>query len=312
MLPFHSTSDGCGTAVRRSRAPRPRPRRAAAPPRGRRRRRTGSPARPAARARRRRRRSRRSRRSRRPRPAPGRRPRRPPAAAARGSARGSIRDGKHVVGDPVDAAGEERHAVDDEGEPGAVRVGRRVQLDGAEADRAAATRPAAPVRVQERQLDVVQRLFAVAARPPQLARPAPRAVRPPRSPRRQRHARARTPPTVACSVSGASHPGAARRPRATRRRPAPVVDGHQRAHPGEPGRRPALQPHRPPDPGGHQGRAPVPAEVAGHLADVLVRLGVGGGPVAQLRRAPPRPRRRRRRTARTGCARPQRPVTSKR
>ena len=49
-----STAPGSGAASagRRSRAPRPRPRRAAAPPPGRRRRRTGSPARPAARARR--------------------------------------------------------------------------------------------------------------------------------------------------------------------------------------------------------------------------------------------------------------------
>ena len=40
-----------------------------------------------------------------------------------------------------------------------------------------------------------------------------------------------------------------------------------------------MQPDLLPDAGGHQGRAPVPAEVAGHLADELERFGVRAGPL---------------------------------
>lgn len=75
--------------------------------------------------------------------------------------------GQDVVGDPVDAACEDADAVDDEGEAGAVFVGAAVDLDGAEAD---SVLPGVqrPVAFEERQLDVVQRLFAVSAWPPEV------------------------------------------------------------------------------------------------------------------------------------------------
>lgn len=186
--------------------------------------------------------------------------------------------GEHVVRDPVHAAREEPLAVDDEGEPGAVRVGRAVQLDGTEAD------PAPPhvqraVLVQQRQLDVVQRLFTVSARPPQ---PSPG------------HFEAYD-PLGAVNGSARPHPTHGSLDAQRRLDPGPLdvdsqlhdaqalfADGHERPHPGDPGRRPPFEAHRPPDPGRHQRGPPVPAERAGHLAEVLIRLGIRGGPLTQL------------------------------
>ncbi len=65
------------------------------------------------------------------------------------------------------------------------------------------------------------------------------------------------------------------------------VERHHRAYGGQAGAAPGVQADRPPDAGGDQGRPPVPAEVARHLADELVGLVVGAGQVAELR-PPPR------------------------
>ena len=54
----------------------------------------------------------------------------------------------------------------------------------------------------------------------------------------------------------------------------PVDDRHEGPYRGQPGRAPALDPRLPPDAGGHEVRAPVPPEVAGHLADRVERVGV--------------------------------------
>lgn len=61
-----------------------------------------------------------------------------------------------------------------------------------------------------------------------------------------------------------------------------AVEGQVRADAGEPGGGPVLQAGGLPQAGGDQGRPPVPAEGAGHLADVLERLGVGVGPLPHL------------------------------
>ena len=60
------------------------------------------------------------------------------------------------------------------------------------------------------------------------------------------------------------------------------VGAHAGVHPhgSEPGDAPALDAHRPPDPGGDEARSPVPAEVGGHLAHVVVGLPVGVRTVA--------------------------------
>lgn len=204
-----------------------------------------------------------------------------PAAVAGGVDPG----GQHVVRDPVDAAGEDRRAVDDQREGAAPRVACGVQDDGAKAD------PAPPGvercgAVEQGDLAVVERLFAVAAGPPQ---------------------------------GGAGYLGGDGEPvRAGRRRgldeglahlepygqraagagrgtfqlhpdldPAGAVgDRDQRRHGGEPGGGPVLDPDLLPDARGDQGRAPVPAEGAGHLADVLEGLGVRVRPVAEQRADP--------------------------
>ena len=79
-----------------------------------------------------------------------------------------------------------------------------------------------------------------------------------------------TPQTMAVTVSGMS----LARSTSTFRSypPSAALRGHLRPHLGQSGDTPALQADRAPDPGGHQVRAPVPAEVAGHLADEVVRL----------------------------------------
>ncbi|MDH6620058.1 hypothetical protein M2163_007166 [Streptomyces sp. SAI-135] len=183
---------------------------------------------------------------------------------------------EHVVRDPVHAAGEEPLAVQHEREPRAVLVGRPVQPDGPE------THPPPPhvqrsALVQQRQLDVVERLFPVPARPPQ---PRVRHLEP--------HAARGPVDRGACP-----HPVHDGLHRQRRLDPGPLhvhgqlhdshalFDGDQRPHPRDPGRRPPLQTHRPPDPGRHQRGPPVPAERTGHLADVLIGLGVRGGPLAQ-------------------------------
>ena len=72
---------------------------------------------------------------------------------------------ERIVGDPVDAASEHGRAVDHERERGAGGVGRGVERDGAEPD-AAAPGVDRLAGVHERDLEQVQRLFAVGVRPP--------------------------------------------------------------------------------------------------------------------------------------------------
>ncbi|SCD52380.1 hypothetical protein GA0115239_102938 [Streptomyces sp. BpilaLS-43] len=172
-----------------------------------------------------------------------------------------------VVRDPVHASYEDRLAVD--GDP------ERLALQG-DAPEAG---PASPGVLTEVDGDVVQGLLAVAVRPPDLGvgdregeREAVLVLRgdedgaPAEHLDRARHRRA----AVALHVQGdgqARHPG--------------LVEVAQHLDGGDAVAAPGLQGDRAPDAGGDQGRAPVPAEVAGRLADEGVRLGVRARPVAQ-------------------------------
>ena len=201
-----------------------------------------------------------------------------------------------VVGDPVDAADEDRHAVDDEGERGAVRssgvVSSSTVRKPTRRDQPSSAR-LEPSDSVDRQ--VVQRLLAVPARPPQ-----PRASRD----RRRRGQRGRSPPGRDRPRSRPRRP-ATSSAHASRRlsRPGSTLDVHarpgrvhvrpstvdQRTDRGQPGAAQACSPIGLPDAGGDQRRAPVPAEVAGHLADEVERLaGTAFGPRRRARPAAPR------------------------
>lgn len=191
-----------------------------------------------------------------------------------------------VVGDPVHAACEDAFAVDDEGESGAVRVRRAVHFHGPEADppvpgvEGALFATGTGGFFDEREFQVVQGLAAVAAGPPQVGVGHLKC---------QHHVR---PLHRAARLGESASDGGAHGERAGRPLRGPLdlhpqldaagaaVDRHQRAYAGQPGRRPPLQPDRAPDTGGHQGRTPVPAEAARHLADVLegFRVDVGALP----------------------------------
>ena len=179
---------------------------------------------------------------------------------------------EHVVGNPVDPAGEDRDTVHPEREGGAVLVGGRVELDGAEPDAPApAVQPSR--RARQRHLDRVQPLVPVAVRPPQLGvgdrHVDDHAGLPGRQGRghaltaephldRQRAVRTRRPLNL--DVRAQPTDGA--------------VDLGQRPHRRDPRPGPGLQRQGPPDAGRHQVRAPVPTEVSGHLADRVERVGV--------------------------------------
>ena len=150
----------------------------------------------------------------------------------------------------------------------AVRVGGGVERHRAEAD-------LAPPRVQlgVRRTAAPPRAGRAAARRGRAATTARgRARRAAAPPCRPPDARPRSVGRRRCAADPAPAPTPVTRSTSTctSTRPSPSATVDQRPHRGEPRRVPPLQADRPPDAGGHQRRAPVPAEVAGHLADGVV------------------------------------------
>src|SRR2546430_491511 len=180
--------------------------------------------------------------------------------------------GERVVGDPVGAAYEHGYVVDHDGERRAVGVRGGVQAYRPEADllRPAVQR-AAVARLQG-EVEVVARLVAV---PP--GEPA----------RRVADLEADDGLGVygdlgVCAADAGDH-GERRVPGALDRDVDLDLAVHsgQWADLGDSCGVPGVQPDGAPDSGGDQRRSPVPAEVARHLADVLVRLGIGSRPGAE-------------------------------
>lgn len=203
--------------------------------------------------------------------------------------------GEAVVGDPVRALGEDRAVVDHDREGGADLVGLLDHPGGAEADPVLAGIEQPLLRIAQLDRHGVPGLVAVAAGPPQLRVRGGQAqvelvvrggagaavdvsagrvqqaggeghggvveqVRPLDERRQRDHAAA-----AADAVVGAGLRGSRR-----------GLDRDLRAHLVQARRGPLLQPDRPGDPAGDQHRSPVPAEVAGHLADRVVGQVVAG------------------------------------
>ena len=167
---------------------------------------------------------------------------------------------ERVIGDPVGAADVDVLAVDADGEGAAVGIRCGVELDGAESD------AAGPGFLPRAHRDVVERLGAVSARPPEFSlrhldrdhdrRGAGCDIQPGRVPTRDRRRdadrlRARLPLEVDLEAHDASG----------------AVRDREWAHGGEAHPGPAVDADRLPDAGGHDIRSPVPTEVARGLAD---------------------------------------------
>ena len=182
---------------------------------------------------------------------------------------------KMIVGDPVGALGEDAFPVDHEGERAAVLVRR-----GVDGDRAEAHPPGVGVHGrtvgEERHAELVQRLRAIADRPPQLSVGDQHGDR--RGVADHDHASfaAVHPSDDGVGVgAGGVQPCVHLDPSGAVR-----VDGHQRTDLREAYGVPRLEPDRFPQAGGLQVWSPVPTEGTGHLADRVVRVRVGALPPA--------------------------------